>query len=662
MIEATLLIISIILLGIATTSRQNEFPLEGGVLYPRASETRQVIKLDGIWNFRQDSDPQKGIEEKWFKDDLASNGPVILMPVPSSYNDITQDKSLRDHVGVVWYDRRFFVPETWEKDGFRVWLRFSSVHYFAQVWVNGKKVVEHEFGHLPFQAEVTDVLKYGKENRVTVYVDNVLTIDTIPQGCLDKIQTDSGSKIVQRYSFDFFNYAGIHRSVFLYTTPNLYIDDITLDTDISGSSAYVNYNVSYKGASGSPKEMLNLTVDIWDADDVSQCFETVTIENGEPGAGFITGRIEITNAKFWWPYLMDEEPGYLYTLRVSMKSSETDTEDVYYLPFGARSIKWTDTSLLINGKPIYIHGFGRHEDADIRGKGLDLVIAVKDYNLLKWIGANAYRTSHYPYAEELMDLADQQGIMIIDECASVNTENFTQSLLKKHKLAMAETIRRDKNRPSVIMWSVANEPRTADKESGPYFGSVVAFTRKLDKTRPITAVLNRWFTVDQAGQHMDIISFNRYNSWYTEPGETETIRISVESEAENWHKKYKKPVIMTEYGVETLVGLHSNPEYVWTEEYLEKVLSEHFKAFDNLRKKKFFIGEMIWNFADFMTDQAITRVGGNRKGIFTRQRQPKCAAHLVRIRYFQLAKSLHKAESPPDLLTYTFSEKGHSEL
>lgn len=84
-------------------------------------------------------------------------------------------------------------------------------------------------------------------------------------------------------------------------------------------TAFVNYNVSYKGASGSPKEMLNLTVDIWDADDISQCFETVTIENGEPGAGFITGRIEITNAKLWWPYLMDEEPGYLYTLRVIYK-------------------------------------------------------------------------------------------------------------------------------------------------------------------------------------------------------------------------------------------------------------------------------------------------------------------------------------------------------
>lgn len=96
--------------------------------------------------------------------------------------------------------------------------------------------------------------------------------------------------------------------------------------------------------------------------------------------------------------------------------------DRYEQPFGIRQVEWTNTSLLINGKPIYIRGFGRHEDSCIHGKGLDLPLIIRDHNLIRWIGANAYRTSHYPYAEEIMDLADSLGIMIIDEVPAVNTQ------------------------------------------------------------------------------------------------------------------------------------------------------------------------------------------------------------------------------------------------
>lgn len=126
----------------------------------------------------------------------------------------------------------------------------------------------------------------------------------------------------------------------------------------------------------------------------------------------------------------------------------------------------------------------------IRGKGLDLALITKDFNLLKWIGANAYRTSHYPYSEESMQFADENGIMIIDECSSVDTEyvhpsqanyikyfnsnnfnrNYTPALLEKHKSAMEQLIHRDKNHPSVVMWSIANEPRTGQLNADSYFG------------------------------------------------------------------------------------------------------------------------------------------------------------------------------------------------
>lgn len=105
-----------------------------GMLYPRESETREVRSLDGIWNFaRSDqTNPTEGVRERWYQDDLAKKKPIIPMPVPASYNDITTDQALRDHVGTVWYDRKFFVPRSWGDDQ-RVWLRFGSVHYEAFV-------------------------------------------------------------------------------------------------------------------------------------------------------------------------------------------------------------------------------------------------------------------------------------------------------------------------------------------------------------------------------------------------------------------------------------------------------------------------------------------------------------------------------------------------
>ncbi|CAH4028447.1 unnamed protein product [Pieris brassicae] len=141
----------------------------------------------------------------------------------------------------------------------------------------------------------------------------------------------------------------------------------------------------------------------------------------------------------------------------------------------------------------------------------------------------------------------------------------------------------------------------------------------------------------ETGQHLDVICFNRYNSWYHDTGILEVITANVVEEATAWHKEHNKPVIMTEYGADTIAGLHLMPEYVWSEEYQVALLSEHFKAFDKLRHAGFFSGEFIWNFADFKTTQIITRVGGNKKGIFTRSRQPKASAHHLRARYHALA-------------------------
>lgn len=623
------------------------------ILYPRESETREVRTLDGLWNFAVPPTANKslGFYQQWYSHDLNRNEQVssILMPVPSSYNDITQDAELRDHLGVVWYDRTFFVPKSWASQ--RVWLRFSSVSYAAQVWINGELLLVHEMGHLPFESELGEYLLYGQENRVTVACDNTLLPTTVPQGNVQEVNTDNGKKYIQTYTFDFFNYAGIHRSVHLYTTPQQFIEDVSVVTviDQDGETGVVYYNVSSR-----VNNAVRLT--LYDRDG-----QAVASEVGTPNN---EGTLKVPNAKLWWPYLMDPEPGYLYTMEVELFNDDNDQiVDVYRLKVGIREVTWSNTSLYMNGKPVYLHGFGKHEDSDIRGKGLDFPVIIKDFNLIKWVGGNTFRTSHYPYAEEIMDLADETGIMVIDECPSVDTDLFSSTLLEKHKSSLTQLIARDKNHPSVIAWSIANEPRTQTKAAGEYFGKVANHTRKLDPRRPITLAVARGVSEDQSGQHMDFISFNRYNAWYSNPGHLDMVTLNVIKEATQWHEKYNKPVLMSEYGGDTLAGLHLYPAYIWTEEYQVALFSKHFEAFDHLRDKEWFIGEYVWNFADFKTAQTYTRVGGNNKGIFTRQRQPKAAAYHLRRRYFAIANELYNATLPNDLYLYTASvQKYHEEL
>ncbi|XP_029668445.1 beta-glucuronidase isoform X1 [Formica exsecta] len=625
-----------------------------GLLYPRESESREVRSLDGLWDFvvSPEGDALRGYREGWYAlDDLSKVGAMMKMPVPSSYNDITTSRDLRDHVGAVWYQRTFFVPSSWRDQ--RVFIRFGSVNYLAQVWVNGVLVTNHEMGHLPFEAEISSYLNFGSENRITVAVDNTLLQTSIPQGRIVEMITDNGTVHTQTYTFDFFNYAGIHRSVLLYTAPRVYVEDITVRTGLIGEMGIVKYIIQPAGLREG--EIPTCRVTLYDTEQVLAIKETVY---------GLSGTVKVPFVRLWWPRGMDSKPGYLYTLEVRLSVANVTKPDIYRLPIGIRTLVWTNTSLLLNDRPVYMRGFGRHEDSAIRGRGFDLVTAVRDHELLQWIGANAYRTSHYPYSDEVLDMADRLGFLVINECPSVDTENFSPSLLSRHKDSLSELIRRDKNRPSVIMWSLANEPRTQLPQAEEYFKQIAHHAKAVDPTRPVTIALARGVQEDKAGQFLDVISFNRYNAWYSNAGRIDMITDRVYGEAEAWHRKYNKPVLMSEYGADTMPGLHELPEYVWSEEYQKQLLSKHFEAFDRLRHEGFFVGEFIWNFADFRTAQTYTRVGGNKKGIFTRDRQPKMAAHHVRKRYHALAVELDGAQIPEDVEDYYISSyySSHSEL
>ena len=268
-----------------------------------------------------------------------------------------------------------------------------------------------------------------------------------------------------------------------------------------------------------------------------------------------------------------------------------------------------------------------------------MVSVIKDFNILKWLGVNCFRTSHYPYAEEIMDQADQQGIVVFDECPAIglrNSENFHNQTLTLHLEAMRELVSRDKNRPAVIVWSIANEPDSANPLAGPYFKKVYDLTKMLDPTRLVTfASSNVDPTTDLVMNIVDIVCVNIYFAWYQDCGYTETIPYQVPANLGNLFKHYNKPVVVTEYGAETLAGKHVSPSFAYSEEYQKDFIMEYHQTFDKIRHD-YLAGEMIWNFADFLIDQHVNWAYGCNKGLFTRHRQPKMAAFTVRDRYQKL--------------------------
>ncbi|XP_068600766.1 beta-glucuronidase [Brachionichthys hirsutus] len=612
--------------------------LDPGMLFPRESSSRERKELNGLWAFRADRSPSRneGFQRAWYKSRLVETGPVIDMPVPASYNDVTQDPTLRDFVGWVWYEREVLVPARWiTGGGTRVVLRVGSAHYYSIVWVNGVQATEHEGGHLPFEAEIGGLIPRDPAEpcRITIAVNNTLTLETLPPGTiqhLDNLSMYPPGFFVQNINFDFFNYAGIHRPVLLYTTPMAYVDDIAVVTDVVNGTGIVKYNISVRGPAAT-----SLRVTLTDKDGHSVA-----------SSGGASGSLSVADVKAWWPYLMHEDPGYLYSLEVRLMAADERSayEDVYALPVGIRTVRVTGSQFLINGKPFYFHGVNKHEDSDIRGKGFDWPLIVKDFNLLKWLGANSFRTSHYPYAEEILQMCDRHGIVVIDECPAVGIKDirsFGKASLNHHLIVMEELVRRDKNHPSVVMWSVANEPASSMPPAGLYFQTVIQHTRSLDPTRPVTYVTNANYASDKGAPYVDVICVNSYFSWYHDPGYLEVIPIQLNTQFENWYGAYQKPIIQSEYGADAVSGLHSDPPVMFTEDYQKAVLRKYHEVFDR-KRKEYVIGELIWNFADFMTAQDIKRVVGNKKGIFTRQRQPKAAAFVLRDRYWKLANETGK--------------------
>jgi beta-glucuronidase len=590
------------------------------MLYPQQNELRNLFDLNGIWDFQ--TDPDGNGEAAGWSRGLPNPQPIA---VPGSWNE--QYGDLRDYLGLAWYARSFCVPAAWQ--GSRVRLRVGSAVYRAEVWINGHKVGLHDGGHLPFEFDITDHLNWENENQLAISVENELKPTRVPPGNVG----GGAFALMGSYpaaSYDFFPYAGIHRPVILYSVPQQRIEDVTVTTEIDGSIGRVRVVVEQSGDGGACHLHLK--------DDASSLETTVEFDGSRAEAIF-----DVADARLWSP----ADP-HLYQLTVSLIDDGLPV-DRYRLDIGIRTVEVKGDKILLNGQPIFLKGFGRHEDFAVSGRGLNLPLLVKDYSLLKWIGANSYRTSHYPYSEEEMRMADREGILIIDESPAVglffeSSDADIATRLDLCKTQMRELIARDKNHPSVIMWSVANEPfppdmmrrfsshepLPVDPKTTRFFEELIGLTRDLDPSRLVTLVgihgtPHDWHALT------DVVCINRYYGWYSQGGQLDQGLAILARELDALHAALGKPVMICEFGADTIPGAHAEPAELWSEEYQVLMLEGYLDAAD---ARPFMVGMHIWNFADFKTGQGNRRVGGyNYKGVFTRDRRPKMAAHMLKKRW-----------------------------
>lgn len=614
------------------------------MLYPQTNKARNVINLNDLWKFRLLK------QEEDFSPDMILEDDFEWIAVPASYNDQKEDMAYRRFAGLSIYQREVTLPALFAKE--RTVLRFDAVANRATVYLDGVKLLSHKGGFLPFEIELKGHLAAGETAVLSVLVDNRVDHSTLPVGNEKGVaffgSDNAGIPSVERGkeyqeainlpNFDFFNYAGINRPVRIYSTPESYISDITLLPDIApdGTTGILDYEILTSHpdtVSGSPA-VSALTAD------------SILVEIKDASGNLVgtslgaAGQIEIPNANLWWPY-----PGkpYLYKACISYGA------DYYEQTFGIRTVKVENTRFLINGKPFYFKGFGKHEDFFVHGRGLNLCMDVKDVGLIHWLHANSFRTSHYPYAEEMYDLCDREGIIVIDETPAVGigagsevNPYETFQIRSHHEDVIRDMIARDKNHPCVVMWSLGNEPDTEHfpESAYEYWHSLYDLAHTCDpQNRPVTFVCcQNDYTKDIVTRTMDVVCLNRYYGWYNLSGDLDAAMYALNIELDFW-EEIGKPLMFTEYGADTVAGMHASVPEMFSEEFQAQFLLAYGAAFD---KRDFIVGEQMWNFADFSTIQGPMRADGNKKGLFTRDRKPKLSAHAMRQRWEKIPNFSYK--------------------
>ncbi|GJM64112.1 glycoside hydrolase family 2 TIM barrel-domain containing protein [Persicobacter diffluens] len=557
---------------------------------------REALSLNGDWNYIVDPyengyyDYRRIPFDKYFNPANPGSGAYFANVKPAHKTDrVEYDFDLADKIkvpgswsvekeplhwyeGTVWYQKDFiFEPTAGEKSI----LHFGAVNYEAEVYVNGIKVGTHVGGFTPFNFDVTEQLKAG-DNFVVVKVDNTRKKDAVPT-----INTD------------WWNHGGITREVKLIQVPEVFVADYSIQLSKTQNNLIEgSVQLSEKAAGQSvhiaiPELKINK--------------ELTT--NAEGKAEFAIKAKKITKWHVDKPYLYD----------VNLSAGQ----DVVSDRIGFRTIEVQGSDILLNGEKLYLRGICMHEENPIEGRrNYSLEDARMMFQWSKDLNANFVRLAHYPHNENMPRLADELGILLWEEIPVYWTIDWTnEETLANAKGQLTEMVQRDRNRASVIIWSMANETPVSE-ERNQFLKALVETTRSLDNSRLISAAMEvhgeedgTKMISDPFGEYVDIMSFNQYHGWYG--GDIEDFPNL------KWAVKYNKPVVVSEWGAGAKYGYRADDQTIWSEDYQAYFYQKTLEGINNIPN---LAGFTPWILADFRSPRrplANIQDMWNRKGLIS---------------------------------------------
>lgn len=486
-------------------------------------------------------------------------------------------------------------------------LEFKGVSHFAKVLVDDKEVAQHYGSYTPFSVCITDLAP--GIHHLKVLVDNAFKEDY----ALDVPN-------------DYMSYGGISRGVVLEKISGCFLNYVHVTPVKEENSAWiVSMEISCANITGEAK---TAAVDVELAGTKIQDQERTL----NPGENVWTlENISIPGAKTW-----NMETPVLYTILAVLTENGTPVDD-WMDRTGFRTVSIEGKKLFINGKQIRIKGFCRHEDHPQYGCALPASAMAYDLQLVKDMGGNSVRTTHYPNDELFLDLCDEMGILVWEEN---HARGFVTEEMKRPHFeeqcedTIREMIRAHYNHPSIYIWGILNECGSDSEFGRACYDAQFQLIRKMDQSRPCTYASCR-FNVDICQDLPDVCSWNIYPYWYEEKTSCQMMQEIWDYQEKLGHGR-EKPFLISEIGAGGIYAFRDQSKDVWSEDLQAEILGNQIKEVLNTEEC---IGMYIWQFCDVRVARvwwAIRRPKSrNNKGIVDEYRRPKMAYHVVKELYSQ---------------------------
>lgn len=533
---------------------------------------RETRELDGMWDF-------------------TANGKAYSLPVPGCWE---QHPDLLNYRGQGTYTKKVYI-----KRSGNIRLEFKGVSHTADVYFDGVKIAHHYNAFTPFSAVIPDVCE--GEHEIRVDVDNSF-----------------GEHSALHLPNDYYTYGGITRPVSLEYIGDVYIERVRFTPSLTGGKWSAKTDIIIKNISDK-KQAVTVKTSLA-SNKAEREVEVLALSETT-----VTFTQEFDDIKPWFV----GEPN-LYELTAELSCGGKVTDDMIER-VGFRVAEVKGTKIYLNGKPVFMKGFNRHEDYAVDGCAVSPQHMAQDMDLMQAANANAVRTCHYPNDERFLDLCDERGVMVWEEnharglgLKEMQNPNFERQC----EDCIREMIENHYNHPSIVIWGILNECASETDEGRRMYKKQYEQIKAMDISRPTTSATCRHFT-DICLDLPDVVSFNMYSNWYQD------CDIAKRNDEEiKWIYRSggaDKPIIVSEVGAAAIYGYRDRTHCKWSEEGQSDILRDNLDVYLNDDRIS---GVFVWQFADCRVTeegewfQSRARCHNN-KGVVDEYRRPKIAYDTV---------------------------------